>query len=156
MVDVTLPAGDEIFAVSTAVMFAEAAAVHGESVIRSGAEYGADVRRRLLAGRRIPAVAYLAAQSRRKVISRAMNDVLETVSCVVGPTVPILPPLMTAATAPEVAARLVAFTRLANLVGCPALTLPLTAEGPPVGLQITAVTDSATLAAAQWVEGLLQ
>ena len=155
VIDVNLPAAGDVFAASTAIMFSEAAAVHGENVVQRRDEYGSDVLRRLLTGRQIPAVAYVAAQSRRQAISRAMNEVLSTVDFLVGPTVPILPPPVVTSATKEVAARLVAFTRLANVAGCPALTLPLTGDGPPVGLQISAATNDATLGAAQFVERLL-
>lgn len=48
--NVDWPVGDEVFAVSTAIMFSEAAAIHRDELLARPTDYGSDVRARLLQG----------------------------------------------------------------------------------------------------------
>jgi Asp-tRNA(Asn)/Glu-tRNA(Gln) amidotransferase A subunit family amidase len=151
---VSWPARDMTFATSTLIMFSEAAAVHRSGLQSRGADYGDDIRARLLQGSAIQAWAYAAAIRHRAEIRRRTLDVLAEVDCVLGPTVGVMTPTIDDAKSPELAPRLVEFTRLANVAGVPALSIPLPADGP-VGLQMTAADDSAVLAMGAGVERLL-
>jgi Asp-tRNA(Asn)/Glu-tRNA(Gln) amidotransferase A subunit family amidase len=74
------------------------------------------------------------------------------------PTVPIVAPALAEAERPEVAAALVRHTRLANLTGLPALSLPV-AVGPgglAVGLHLTARNEDRLLEGAATVEVALR
>ncbi|MGH3441586.1 MAG: amidase family protein [Nitriliruptorales bacterium] len=92
---------------------------------------------------------YVAALRTREELRARMSRTLGDVDCVVGPTVGVLAPRIEEAVSPAVAARLVANTRLANVVGVPAISLPLRGDGLPVGLQVTAAADAAVLGIAR-------
>ena len=76
---------------------------------------------------------------------------LAGVDAVVTPTVPIVAPRLEDAVDPAVGARLVTFTRLADLTGLPAISLPVPGVALPVGLQLEAAGDAALLRAASAV-----
>jgi Asp-tRNA(Asn)/Glu-tRNA(Gln) amidotransferase A subunit family amidase len=71
--------------------------------------------------------------------------------------VPIVaPPLdATAVDGYPVRNRLLRNTRLANLVGLPAISLPMPADGLPAGLQVIAAHNSRAFATAIWIESRL-
>ena len=154
--DVEWPDGETIFAVSTAIMFAEAAAIHRQEMRRDAMRYGADVRARLLQGLALPATDYVAARRGRQQLRHQVQARLAGVDAVIGPTVGIVAPALAQARDPAVAGRLVAFTRLANVVGLPALSLPLPGPGLPVGLQVIARDDRQALAIGLFIEHVLR
>jgi len=156
VVDLALPDPDLVFAVSTAVMFTEAAAVHRSIFQRRCALYGEDVRNRLLQGLAIPAATYAAALRERTRLKALTTEALGTVDCVIGPTVGLVAPREVEARDPTVAARLVRNTRLANVVGAPALSLPLPGHGLPMGLQIMALDDASLLGWAAGIERVIR
>jgi Asp-tRNA(Asn)/Glu-tRNA(Gln) amidotransferase A subunit family amidase len=151
VVPVSWPDREATFAISTVIMFAEAAAVHLSNLRSRGADYGADVRARLVQGSAIRAWAYAAALRHRAELRRATLGAMAGVDCVLGPTVAVRVPTIDDARSPGMAARLVDFTRLANVAGTPALSLPLPGEDP-VGLQVTAVDDATLLALCSHVD----
>ncbi|MEZ5266157.1 MAG: hypothetical protein R2755_31200 [Acidimicrobiales bacterium] len=65
------------------------------------------------------------------------------------------PPLATAADA-AVAARLVANTRLANVTGLPAISVPVPDRTLPVGIQVEARTDDVAFIVAAALEAALR
>ena len=87
--------------------------------------YGVDVRNRLLQGAALDAGTYLRARDVRRELHRRCVAVLAGVDAVVTPTVPIVAPRLEDAVDPAVGARLVTFTRLADLTGLPAISLPV-------------------------------
>ncbi|ADB52781.1 amidase [Conexibacter woesei] len=155
LVDVSWPGGERVLEVSTTIMFAEAAATHRRGLEERSDLYGADVRERLARGEAILRSEREAADRERTRLAREARALLSTCDCVVEPTVGVLPPTAEAAAAPEVVSRLVASTRLANVARLPAASIPVGGDGPPVGLHVTAASDVATLAAAAWIEWLL-
>lgn len=152
VLEVSWPDADAVVAVSTAVMFAEAAAVHRSTLVDRAARYGEDVRHRLLQGLAIPAATYAAALDRRTELRAQVAAVLAGVDCVVGPTVGLLAPTEEEGRRPSAPVRLVRHTRLANVVGAPALSLPLPGDGLPVGLQVMARDDARLLGMAAAIE----
>ena len=84
------------------------------------------------------------------VLSDEINAVLASVDAVVEPTVPIAPPSLV--DAPGLGSRLVAHTRLANMTGLPAISLPLSTAGGPVGLHLTGTWSGDLLELAALVE----
>jgi Asp-tRNA(Asn)/Glu-tRNA(Gln) amidotransferase A subunit family amidase len=151
VVPVSWPDREATFAISTVIMFAEAAAVHRSNLRIRGADYGADVRARLVQGSAIRAWAYAAALRHRVGLRRATLEAMDDVDCVLGPTVAVRAPTIDDARSPGLAARLVDFTRLANVAGIPALSLPLPGDDT-VGLQVTAVDDPTLLALGSHLE----
>jgi aspartyl-tRNA(Asn)/glutamyl-tRNA(Gln) amidotransferase subunit A len=157
LVDVDWPDRAEVLDVSTTIMFAEAAAVHRKLLDGpSGGLLGAPVAARFRAGAAIGDGDYRAALAAAKRLTAEVGAVLGTVDAVVGPTVPMVAPTAEAARTDEaLPRRIVADTRLANVAATPAITLPLPAEGLPVGLQVTSTTDADTLATGAAIAALL-
>lgn len=153
--DIEWPEGETVFAVSTAIMFAEAADIHRQEMQRDPMRYGADVRARLLQGLALPAIDYVAARRGRRQLRHRVQASLAEVDGVVGPTVAIVAPALAEARDPAIAGRLVAFTRLANVVGLPALSLPLPGPGLPAGLQVIAGDDGRALGIGIFIERIL-
>jgi len=156
LVDVDWPSGEDTFAVSTAIMFTEATFVHRASLAAAGARYGADVRARLVQGTVYDLPVYLEARRRQDALRCRCLAALRGVDAIVGPTLAIEPPPIEAASDPAVAARLVANTRLANLTGLPALSVPVPGVPLPVGMQLEAATDPGILSVAAAVEAALR
>jgi aspartyl-tRNA(Asn)/glutamyl-tRNA(Gln) amidotransferase subunit A len=153
VVDVELPAVQDVVELTNTIMFFEAAQVHGEAAADPRSGLGDDVRARLQTGLRISADDYDAARVRARALTSQVHASLSALDAVLEPTVPICAP--TLVEAPELGLRLVAHTRLANLTGLPSLSLPLPVEGLPVGLQITGTTSSGVLACAVLIERAL-
>lgn len=149
------PDGEKVVAASTTIMFSEAAAVHRGELLRRPSAYGADVRARLEQGQAIPAADYEAALRAREDLRSRVRAALADVDCVLGPTVGLVAPRVEEAAAPTLAARLVANTRLANVTGVAAISVPLPGDGLPVGLQISSISDARLLDIARQFEASL-
>jgi Asp-tRNA(Asn)/Glu-tRNA(Gln) amidotransferase A subunit family amidase len=154
IVDAVLAERELVVQTSTTIMFAEAAHVHREILADCPELLGDDVRARLQAGAVIAAGELAAARRARDGVCEATAHALEGLDCLIGPTVGTLPPPLRTAAEPSVGLGLVANTRLANLTGIPALSLPLPAGGVMIGLQVMARSDERALAAATWLEAL--
>lgn len=143
LVDITWPDPARAREVSTTVMWAEAAAVNRNLLDEVPHLLGADVLARLMTGASITSGAYDEAVREAAAITAEVRATLATVDGVVGPTVPVVAPTVETARADDaLPARLVSNTRLANLAGVPALTVPLPSTALPVGLQIVANSDT--------------
>jgi Asp-tRNA(Asn)/Glu-tRNA(Gln) amidotransferase A subunit family amidase len=149
---VSVADGAQVMAASTAILFAEAAATHAATRDRWEAEVGPDVQGRLLAGTRVTREDHEAALAQREVLTRRVRAALRGVDVLATPTVRIRPPALAGADDPGLPALLVAETRLANLTGLPAITLPV---GGAVGLQLMGAGDERLLAHAAWIERAL-
>ena len=153
LVDVTWPERARVQEVTTAIMFAEAAAVHRTLLESHADRLGADVLARLRSGAAIPSGDHRAAAADAVELHAEVSARLATVDAVVGPTLPVVAPTIDEARADAAwPARLVSNTRLANVTGLPAFSLPLATgrngDGLPVGLQVLAATDARALAVA--------
>ena len=165
LADVDWPAVDEVVDASTTILFAEAAEVHRDLLASPEfALVGAAVADRLRAGAAITPAQLAAARQARERLAAAVTGVLAgapagggpPVDAVVGPTVGIVAPTAERArTDPGLARELVAGTRLANLTGLPAVTVPVRSRGLPVGLQVSAATNATALAVAASVSGIV-
>lgn len=153
---VELPGTRTVLTVSTPILLAEAAIVYAVVLRRGLDQIGPDVAERLMEGARTPSATHAKATAERLAQHKRVSCLLDGVDAVIDPTVPI-----TAATfdeargEPELGRRLVPFTRLANLTGHPAVTIPLPGCDLPVGLQVLAATDEAALDVASWCEHVL-
>jgi aspartyl-tRNA(Asn)/glutamyl-tRNA(Gln) amidotransferase subunit A len=139
---------------SFAIIAAEATAYHEPYLKTRAAEYGADVRARLMTGQFILAGHYLKAQRARQVIRADVDAALQQVDALLFPTTPIAAPPLDAREVTldghteDVRGWLIRCTRPINVTGHPALSVPcgLTAGGLPIGLQLVGRHfDEATL-----------
>ncbi len=126
----------------------EAAQYHAPTLDTRASDYQPAVRERLLKGRTISAVDYLAARDGRDVLRRAVDAALERCDALVLPTLPIVAPKLGATevtmdngqTLP-VRAAMLRLTQLFNITGHPAISLPIPTSGLPVGLQLVGRRD---------------
>jgi len=139
---------------SFAIIAAEATAYHEHYLKTRAAEYGADVRARLMTGQFILAGHYLKAQRARQIIRADVDAALQQVDALLFPTTPIAAPPLDAREVTvdghteDVRGWLIRCTRPINVTGHPALSVPcgLTAGGLPIGLQLVGRHfDEATL-----------
>jgi aspartyl-tRNA(Asn)/glutamyl-tRNA(Gln) amidotransferase subunit A len=121
----------------------EAAHWHAPTLDTRAADYQPPVRERLERGRTIAAVDYLRAREMREVLTRAVDAALEGCNALVLPTLPIVAPLLGVSDVTmdngetlTVRAAMLRLTQLFNITGNPAISLPLSTAGLPVGLQL--------------------
>jgi hypothetical protein len=144
---VSLP--DDITRTAIDLQGPEAVANH---IGRSTDVYQPDVQLRLKEAAEVPAWRYVQARRDTETIRARVKAVLDRHDAVVLPTVPLVAPPISAVAdlsgSTAVRAQLMRNTRLANLTGFPAITLPLPVRGLPVGLQVIA-KDNETAAASR-------
>ena len=143
------------------IVLPEGAAWHGGRLDRQPDDYTPRVRTRFLAGREIPAVRYLEAQSARARLRASVDALLADCDALILPTLPILAPELgvdevaideaTPGRTP-VRSAMLRQTQPFNLTGHPALSIPLAVQGLPVGLQIVAATTERLLRIGAWIE----
>ncbi|MGI6097354.1 MAG: amidase, partial [Dethiobacteria bacterium] len=142
--EIEIPGLESLMQVSSAILFAEAAFSHRDNFKERRDWFSPDVRERLESGSRISAVEYIEALREREVIIASWKKVLQKVDLVAMATVPIPAyrigeKVVTVRGQGEPAREMcVRHTRLANLTGAPALTVPcgFNSQGLPVGLQL--------------------
>jgi len=141
---------------STAIMFAEAAAVHREWLKTRRADYGEGIRMRLLQGALIPAATYLRALQLRRVIAAEFDELFKTYDCLVCPTNVTVAQTIASVEGPT-AGRMIRNTRLAPLLGIPGISVPISGRGLPVGAQLMGPVggDAKLLAAAAAIERII-
>jgi aspartyl-tRNA(Asn)/glutamyl-tRNA(Gln) amidotransferase subunit A len=145
IVPLSLDGAEEIAAAYIDVVLPEAAAWHTSHVGAPESAYTPGVWTRLARGRDVPAVRYLAALETCRRLARAVDGLLGGVDALVTPTLPILAPPVGAAdididpAAPgpvPIRAAMLKHTQPFNMSGHPAISLPVPAQGLPVGLQL--------------------
>jgi aspartyl-tRNA(Asn)/glutamyl-tRNA(Gln) amidotransferase subunit A len=155
VVDVGWPDAEQTFVASTGIMFSEAAAIHAAQLAEHADRYGADIRARLEMGAALTGPQVAAAHRLRSQLIGEVQATLAGVDVIASPTVPIVAPRLVDAADPALAPRIVANTRLGNVVGLPALTLPAPTDGAPIGLQLLGASNAETLACGVWAEDML-
>ncbi|MCB9436512.1 MAG: amidase [Anaerolineales bacterium] len=151
LVDVTLPDYRQVSATATTITFSEAAHVH-QTYLERMDDYGVDVRGWLQRGLMVRAIDYLAALDLRHQIRAEMQALLMGVDCTIGPTVQMVAPTFAALEAdPTLGGKLIAYTRLANVAGLPAISIPMPTEGLPIGLQLMALDNERLLQLAAFI-----
>ena len=132
------------------VVLAEGAAWHAPWLDSRATDYSPTVHGRLKSGRDISAVAYLHARRECDSMRTAVDDVLSRVDALILPTLPIVAPISGQAnvnidgTEVPVRAAMLKHTQLFNMTGHPAISLPVQADGLPVGLQIAGPANNTT------------
>jgi len=148
---VELPLHEEIATITQLVMLPEAAAVHLGWLRTRLADYGADVRARLLAGLLLPSTAYLTGRRARSWARALWERELGRFDLLVAPAMPIVAPRLDAIPA-DYRLLIMPYNSPAALLGLPVTVVPCgLVEGLPVGLALTGRhgEDGRTLAAAQ-------
>ncbi len=121
----------------------EAAHWHAPTIDARAGDYQPPVRERLDRGRKILAVDWLRARDTRIALRHAVDAALEGCSALALPTLPIVAPVRGASDVTmdngetlTVRAAMLRLTQLFNMTGHPAISLPVPANGLPVGLQL--------------------
>jgi len=143
-------------AVSTAIMFAEAGAVHREWLRTRRADYGEQIRMRLLQGALLPAATYLRAMQLRRTVADEFDELFKSFDCLICPTnIAAAEPI--ASVEARTGGRVIRNTRLAPLLGIPAISIPIPGRGLPVGAQLMGAygSDARLLAAAAAIEKII-
>jgi aspartyl-tRNA(Asn)/glutamyl-tRNA(Gln) amidotransferase subunit A len=119
---------------------ADAAVYHRQRLLEQPDWFGDDVRRRLEAGRDLPAADYVLARHTQAEIKRRLARFFESFDILLLPTTPNTAPLIEGDDAVAQARRLTRFTAPFNLAGLPAVSIPCGSDGNglPIGLQMIA------------------
>lgn len=144
IVDVQVPGLDEGMAAGLAIWNAEAAAVHEPWLRTRPEEYDPRVRARLEKASSVTGIEYARAQRVRRQLVRGLELVFERVHLLATPMCAVGAPPHGAQTVQvdgkeiDVLAALTQFSRVFNLAGVPAISVPcgFTGEGLPIGLQL--------------------
>lgn len=143
--DVELPSSHGLMEAYVSIVLPEGAAWHGRLLDTRAADYTPIVRARFESGRAIPAIKYVEAKTFCRALRREIDALLETADALVLPTLPIVAPVlgtddMTVDPAvgdrTPVRAAMLKHTQPFNMAGHPAISLPVTTPGLPVGLQL--------------------
>ncbi len=141
LVPVTVPDPLEINTISRVILLAEASAALAPYVHRRD-EFGVDVMALLDQGRFISATDYINAQRLRRMYQREWSKIWTGIDCLFTPTAPILAPpigvlqIEVAGAMEDVRLASTRFVRAINVLGLPAVSIPLPTQGLPIGLQI--------------------
>jgi aspartyl-tRNA(Asn)/glutamyl-tRNA(Gln) amidotransferase subunit A len=148
---VELPVLDEIATITQLVMLPEAAAAHLGWLRTRLADYGADVRARLLAGLLLPSTAYLTGRRARNWVRSLWERELSGFDLLVAPAMPIVAPRLDAIPA-DYRLLIMPYNSPGALLGLPTTVVPCGfVDALPVGLSLMGRVgeDGLTLAAAQ-------
>jgi aspartyl-tRNA(Asn)/glutamyl-tRNA(Gln) amidotransferase subunit A len=127
------------------IVLPEAALWHAPWLDSPAASYQPITRDRIAHGRTVTAVTYLEARAQQRHLAQLVDAALEDCDALVLPTLPIVAPVLgdtsivvdPAGGSPvPVRAIMLRQTQLFNLTGHPAISLPVEADGLPVGLQL--------------------
>ncbi len=152
VIELDWPHLDLAVAVTTTIMFVEAARGLGAYA----GECGPDVAARLQRGAEVAPEAYRAALELRRLLAEDWRARTAAPTAVVAPTTGVVAPPLTAAGDAGIVTSLLRTTRLANLTGDAAVSLPVgPGAGLPVGLQLSAPADGPLLGVAMWAEAAL-
>ncbi len=141
---ITVPRAAETFVAQLAIIQAESASVHERWLRERPQDYGPETLERLRQGQFVTATQYLRAQKVRGLVLEEFGELFRRVDALALPSVPAVAPRIGQDTmdvggeVAETRAVITRFSRLANFVGAPALSVPcgFGVDGLPVGLQI--------------------
>jgi len=158
VVEFALEGSESVIEASSTILFYEAYRVHRSRFRVNPMAFGSDIRQRLLDGRSISRARYLAALRTKNQLQAASDAAFENIAFMVSPTVPVL--ALPIAEAGEAARRglLTRNTRLLNVLGIPAISIPAPSDSLPIGLQIAARrgADGELLAVTEAIEQALR
>ena len=162
VVEVDIPNADLQRPIFANIAAPEAFSFHQQYLDSSPELYGQDIRARMEAGRLLLSVDFVRAQRARSILKSDLQAVFEVVDLLVTPTLPIPAPLIDqkvvewGGETETVLGALTRNTRLFNITGLPAITVPcgFTSNDLPIGLQIAgrAFEEATVLRAAHTYE----
>lgn len=154
LVDVKLPDFDEVLGTALDVQGPEAAAIHAG---RDTTLYQPDVQQRLREAAQVPGWRHVRAKTHAARLAAVTRDSIRDLDAVLMPMVPIVAPPLDATEVDgyPVRDRLLRNTRMANLFGLPAISVPMPADGLPAGVQVIAAHTGRAFATAAWIESRL-
>lgn len=129
---------EHIMEVTGTILFYEAGRRHAVLLEEHGHDISPLVRSRLEHGRSIPVERYAAALAERSVLISRLGLIFDRSDLIVGPTVPILPPLVSEVEDVRVVSMVVRNTRLGNVTGVPAASVPAWNGQRGIGIQYMA------------------
>jgi len=137
LVPVKVPSPAEINIIGRLILLVEATACMEPYLMRRG-DFGEDILMLLDQGKLIPGADYVNAQRLRRLYQKQWAKVWEHCEVVLTPSAPIEAPLIgqTTVNGEDVRAVSTQFARPFNVLGLPAVSVPIPASGLPVGLQV--------------------
>jgi aspartyl-tRNA(Asn)/glutamyl-tRNA(Gln) amidotransferase subunit A len=141
LVPLPVPNPAEINTISRVILLAEASALM-EPYLHRREDFGADVLALLDQGRLLSATDYINAQRLRRLYQQEWAKLWNRVDCIFTPTAPLVAPKIgemhveIGGMQEDVRLASTRFVRAINVLGLPAITVPLPVAGLPVGLQI--------------------
>lgn len=141
LVKIRVPDPGAINVISRVILMSEASALMEPYLHRRG-DFGADVLALFDQGRLLSATDYVNAQRLRRVYQREWAGLWDDIDCIFTPTAPIVAPKIgethvdVGGVMEDVRLASTRFVRSINVLGMPAISIPLPVSGLPVGLQI--------------------
>ncbi|HEX4681833.1 MAG TPA: amidase, partial [Gemmatimonadaceae bacterium] len=160
----TLEGADSIVETYLNISLPEAAHWHAPTMDSRSGDYQPPVRERLERGRTIPAFKYLEAFDTRERLRQAVDALFGNCDALVLPSLAVLPPVhgasdvtMDNGESVPVRTAMLRLTQAFNVTGHPAISLPVSTDGLPVGLQLVGRRDRTAdlLAVAAAVESVI-
>jgi aspartyl-tRNA(Asn)/glutamyl-tRNA(Gln) amidotransferase subunit A len=139
LIPITVPDPAEINTIGRVILLCEAAALLRPYLDRRG-DFGADVLALLDQGVAVSAADYIDAQRLRRVYQKRWSELWNSVDLIFTPTTAIQAPRIGEETVAGEDVRVAStrFVRPFNVLGLPALSVPISTSGLPAGLQIVA------------------
>lgn len=140
---VEIPHLEEVLYAGTITSLAEASTVHFNHLREAPDMIGKEVRATFQLGEMVAAVDYLQAQRIRHKVNKKMSELFRKIDILITPTVPFVAPtigdedIILNNKSLDIVTHLTRFTRLFNVTGLPAITVPCgMSQGLPVGIQL--------------------
>ncbi|MDA9431819.1 amidase [Bradyrhizobium sp. CCBAU 51627] len=162
---IEVPDQSEARTVSLIIQLAETVAYHGPNLASASDRFGPDMRGAMILGQLLPAEKYIQCMRLMGTYRRAFAQNMQTFDVLLTPACPITAPQVgtvdvdIAGETFPIGNALTLFTSFFNLVGAPALVLPvaLPSSGLPVAVQMVGVpgSDAQLFEAARMIENLL-
>lgn len=154
--EVAGPNRDDVVQASTVIMCYEA--FHLYAGLLADDSLGHDVRERLEYGATVSRREYLAGLRYQREARAKLGSILQSYDGIIGPTVPVVAPKVAEAGEARIRANLVRNTRIYNLTGDPAVTIPVGKRPLGVGLQLgmRSGADGDLMEMAAWISKELE